>query len=613
MNVEVNICAKDPLIGGLWFQGTTVFSVLFIVALLSGCRSASWHLQKAEDLAQDHLTRAQRLAFDREEPIEIESAKILLRERLLRDQQLPTRVGDADFKSSTKTDSELESPLPQPLVLTPEKALQVAARNNRDFQEAKETLFRAALDLDLEQAAFRQTFSSMLSGSYDDDRSGDDAVRSTHVSTESGTRRTFRSGTEMSGSIAVDLARLLTQGTASSLGILADAGVTIPLLRGAGRDIAMEPLKQAERNLLYAVYTFERFKRAFAVSVMSDYITVLQFEQQILNADQNYKSLTMATRRARRLADAGRLPEFQFDQAVQNELRARTRWIEARENHAARLDRYKIQLGLPPDADIALDATLLGKLQSQIDADSTVMSEPEKIPPADAPVELQVPEDRDTDTLGLNYPQAMVIALDSRLDLLTAQSRVEDARRRIRVAEDRLRAELTLFGSVQSGERRRVATGEDADIGFDQLRSRALLTLDLPFNRTAERLAYRRSFINLEAQKRAAAAVEDQIKQDIRRAFRDLRLSRENVRIQQEAVRLAERRVHSTDMLLQAGRAEIRDVLDAQEALIGAQNALTSAAVTYRIAELEFQRDMDTLDVSVDGILQEHYPLLAED
>ena len=69
--------------------------------------------------------------------------------------------------------------------------------------------------------------------------------------------------------------------------------------------------------------------------------------------------------------------------------------------------------------------------------------------------------------------------------------------------------------------------------------------------------------------------------------------------IQRQAVRLAERRVKSTDRPV--GRAAIRDVLEAQNALLSAQNSLISAVVTYRINELELQRDLGILSVTADG------------
>jgi len=84
--------------------------------------------------------------------------------------------------------------------------------------------------------------------------------------------------------------------------------------------------------------------------------------------------------------------------------------------------------------------------------------------------------------------------------------------------------------------------------------------------------------------------------------------ARESYRIQLEAVALAERRVDSTALFLQAGRAEVRDVLEAQEDLVNAQNALTAALVDYRVAELNLQRDMGVLQVSDDGLWHEFDP-----
>lgn len=574
---------------------------VLLLAGAAGCRSAAWHREKADKVAARNLAAAQTAALGRKEPLSVAPPEEQLRQRLFRDQSLPTRLPMDETATASNN-------IPATITLTPETALQVAARNSRDFQEAKETLYRAALDLDLEQATFRNTFAAMFGGTYNQaDASGSETVRSAEASASPAVTHRFRNGVELSGSIAVDLAKLITQDSASSLGLLADAGISIPLLRGAGRDIVAEPLRQAERNLLYAVYTFERFKRDFAVRIISDYIGVLQAAQQIRNAEQNYKSLITATRRARRLADAGRLPEFQYDQSVQNELRARSRWIQALDDLEQSMDRFTMLLGLPPDARVELDQQILRDLNESILASvaTTAATTASEIPPADAPVDLAVPASTPDDTLGMTDERAIATALENRLDLRIAGMEVDDARRRIKVAEDSLRAELTLFGSVRSGARRSGSSATEDDARLDTLDSSALLTLNLPFNRTAERIAYRKSIITLAARERAAEAVEDQVKLDIRNAFRTLRIARENLRIQSEAVRLAERRVDSTDMLLQAGRAEIRDVLEAQEALISAQNALTDAVVSRRIAELEFQRDLDVLDVSTEGRIRE--------
>ena len=107
---------------------------------------------------------------------------------------------------------------------------------------------------------------------------------------------------------------------------------------------------------------------------------------------------------------------------------------------------------------------------------------------------------------------------------------------------------------------------------------------------------------------RSAQELEDEIKQQIRQDLRQMLQTRETYVIQNQAVVLAERRVASTELFLQANRAEIRDVLEAEEALLSAQNALTAALVNYRVAELQLQRDMGVLIVDEKGNWHEYNP-----
>jgi outer membrane protein TolC len=93
--------------------------------------------------------------------------------------------------------------------------------------------------------------------------------------------------------------------------------------------------------------------------------------------------------------------------------------------------------------------------------------------------------------------------------------------------------------------------------------------------------------------------------------MRDLLQARESIKIQARSVAVAQKRVDSTNLFLEAGRAQIRDVLEAQDALVQAQNALTSAVVNYRVAELSLQRDTGLLEVNAEGLWKEYQPLLA--
>jgi len=101
------------------------------------------------------------------------------------------------------------------------------------------------------------------------DRGPDDPVTGLENSGTLGLDRQFKNGVSLSSRIIFDLARLLSQDESGSLGVFADVSVTIPLLAGSGRHIVTEPLTQAQRDVLYAIWRFERFKRTFAVIIAS--------------------------------------------------------------------------------------------------------------------------------------------------------------------------------------------------------------------------------------------------------------------------------------------------------------------------------------------------------
>ena len=65
---------------------------------------------------------------------------------------------------------------------------------------------------------------------------------------------------------------------------------------------------------------------------------------------------------------------------------------------------------------------------------------------------------------------------------------------------------------------------------------------------------------------------------------------------------LAERRVDSARLNLEAGRASTRDLLEAQEALVSAQNAAIRSGIDKLLAELAFYRDLELLRIGPDGI-----------
>ena len=600
---------------------------LLSAAVLVGCRSAQDWREQADERGRANLEAVQMEVSGRTEPIVIETPAETLRRRLLLDQHLATSdlasLGIRDLPADRywQPDKRLldGSEGVQPgiagtvgtnaLEIGLLDAVRIAAHNSRDYQASKESLYQAALALDLEDNEFRSLFSSMMSGSADTYRSGDSRTGSHGEDGKLGVTRKFSNGVRFTGAIALNLAGMLTGDKATAWGSLADLSVSIPLMRGAGKLVNMESLTQAQRNLLYAVRSFEQKKREFVVSISEGYLSLLLAKRRRQNEDDNYKRVIISTRRSRRMADASRLSQSDFDQSHQSELSARANWISACQNYESTLDGFKVTLGLPPDARITPRDSDLAALQEYAEKFAKTELGEYDMGEQGKPLELAPPDSVDEGAMKADTDRAIAVAFTNRADFASYRDRIEDAQRKLLIAEDMLRAEVTLGGNASALEKASAGLGrtgaDHASLNLNKWSGGALLNIDLPLERTAERNAYRNALIAMEQAVRAYQSEEDALKQRIRQDMRQLSQTKEQLKIQFVAVQLAERRVRNQDLLMQAGRADMTVVLDSQAALVSAQNSLYSAITSYRGQELELQRDLGLLDVTVDGTWRE--------
>ena len=600
-----------------------------VVFFVSSC-SPTWYRREADRCATGIIERERAGELGYENHFTVERPIDTLRRRLMIDQDLPvsSEAGlgsdqleqipywpEADYPPTAPPDVGPPEPaLADVLTLSLLDSLQIAARNSREYQTRKENVYQAALAWDLADDEFRNTFAGALTGLHVQNLTKDAQIKGTESSAEFDWTKKLKSGTVLTAGLALDLANLITNEGRSSFGILADATLTIPLMRGAGRHIVTEPLTQAQRDVVYSLFALERFKRVLAVRVASEYLSVLRQADRVMNQLENYERLAGGTQRMQRLAEAGRLPEIEVDQARQDALRARDTWIVAQQTYAQRLDQFKITLGLPTDALIELDREELQHLADAAADHVAVADAAEGATTQSAEVDgaaQVVPASyEDAGPLELPATEAIEIALTERLDLQTSVGQVYDAQRKVVVAANALEMGLELVGTGQAGSRRAIGTAGLANAALRPEHGVYTfgLNVDLPLERTAEQNAYRDTYISLERSVRSVQELEDQIKLEVRDALRTLLQARESYRIQIEAAELADVRVESTALFLKAGRAQVRDVLEAQQALVDAQNALTAALVDYRVAELSLQRDMGVLQVDDDGLWHEFDP-----
>jgi outer membrane protein TolC len=554
-----------------------------LLANLCGCRTPSQHRKAADKAVAGIVDEYQRKALGTNVAFTIERPSTILRNRLIVEQGLPISTNlYVDMPDASVP--AMRSPLP----LSLNDMLTVAARNSREYQAEKEKVFQAALALDLNRDSYRNTFSAIFSSGIsssdtDSERtenvSQDGAVSDTGSKTTEkvthagsvGMTRALQSGATLSTKIAVDLVNLLTGDKSSAMGLLADVSVSIPLLRGAGKAIAREPLTQAERDVIYAIWRLERFKRSFAVDITDASLAVLRRIEEVKNTEGNYGRIQRTRARAERLGEAGRLDNIQVDQAKQNELRAKNQLVAVKQSLESSLDALKVKLGLPVDAKIMLDSgelqALADKLSEAIAADRGEFTDEE-------------------------ISALVQRALAQRLDMRIAINRLEDSERMVAVAEDDLRADVKLKGGASLKE-----TEKDDGTTSTKVEYTGMLEVDLPWEKSRERTQYRQSLIALEAARRAAEAQEDKVKASVRDAVRRRQEALEAYMIQIQARSLAERRVKSVNLFQEAGRATVRDALEAQESLLAAQNAALSSLVDCQLLTLALLRDLELLEV----------------
>lgn len=446
------------------------------------------------------------------------------------------------------------------MLLTLPDALRIAVENSRQFQLRKETLYLSALTLTRERWTYVPQFFATSAISGNRDPLGSDM----EVNNKIGMDTLFKTGGRISLDVANDLLRFTTGGRRDQA--LTTVGISLaqPLLRGAGAAIAAENLTQAERNVIYAIRTFTYFEDTFAFDTLSTYLDLLQQQDTVKNQYINYQSRVALRERSVALS-YDRLAPFQADLARQEELSARNTYILAVQRYRSSLDNFKITLGLPVGTDIQLDENALKEIEA--------------VGLVPAP---------------LTEDQSFQIALDRRLDLLNEIDAFEDSKRKIMVSADALRPGLFLFANTG-------LQSDRVDYAHFKLNDYTVsggVQVDLPLNRRLERNAYRSSIVTFEQQLRSLSLFLDDLKSSVRSDIRTLEVARQSFEIQNTAKELADRRVESSELSLQAGRIQVRDVVDAQTARVQAYNAVTAALVQYHLSRLRLLLDLGVLQTN---------------
>jgi len=453
-------------------------------------------------------------------------------------------------------DIQIEAAVPTSGVLTLPQAVAIATAHNREYQTEKELLYTTALQLRLVRHDFETSLFGLGRAFYQDDGTGEEIGLEANV----GFNRLLTTGTQIAAGLATTWTEVLLGTADSGMSTIFTASVMQPLLAGSKRAVVIENLTQAERDTLYRIRTFNRFRKTFVVWVITQYYNALELQDLARNAEEHHRALQALHDQVVTLTSVGRLPMLEADRLQQEMLQARDTMILAQKEYDRFLDRFKITLGLSTTLEFQLDDTVFAAL-----------------------AEAGVPAPQ------IAVDEVMDAALLRRLDMANSADAVLDAQRAVYVAADSLRAGLGVGGSLgidQDGH----ATGTAEAI------------LDLPLDRVAEQKVYREALIALAQRRRDYDLQTDTVRLEVREAYRKLQEAAQRYQVLSEARELARERLERTAALLQYGRISSRRVLTAQQDLYAAENATTDAMTDYVVAVLDFYRDTGVLQVRPDGM-----------
>lgn len=452
-------------------------------------------------------------------------------------------------------------------------ALSLAVSRNRIYLGEKETVYLTALDLTLT----RQQFSPILAGTgntrLDSNRVESSVNTFINNSTLTSTGNLNLSALQRTGTrIATDLTTDFVKFLTGNLRSVSDSSLAVtvaqPLLSGAGYLAASEALTQGERNVLYSIRDFTQYRKSFAVDVSSQYYRTIQAREAVRNAYLAYQAFNDSVEREELNFETGVRPTKSFYfQVRQAQLSGEARWRNAIRTYEQELDDLKIELGMQVEEPLLLDSSDLEKLEI-----------------IDPPGTLE---------------EAMSTALVTRLDVWNNRDSIEDQARRVKIAtQNALPRVDALLGYRLNGDQ-----AEANRIRFDtrQRNFSAELDVDLKLNQKPWRNDIRSAQIAEQRARRELELAEENVRNQIRRGWRDLELARKQYEIALQTLAISEERVKLETELLQEGQGTARDLVEAQGDLIDARNGVISTRITHTLTRLQLWRDMGVLFIRKDG------------
>ncbi|MDB5350057.1 MAG: hypothetical protein JWN86_1304 [Planctomycetota bacterium] len=566
-----------------------------------------------------------------------------------------------------------------PFVIGPVEALQLALVNNRAYQFNLEQVYVTALAVTLQRFGFQPQFYAgnsprtappggiLNSGPnqflYRTKETIGGQSSALNYSTVAGVGKLLSFG----GSIAAGFANQTvfnflgskpSQPTVSSFLPMTFAQ---PFLSGGGRAVNLEPLTQAERNLVYQIRSFTRFRQDMIPTILTQnqnfdvaqgtaadptpgYLGVLVLLQNVENDRRNvvaFQGLLELYQKSVQGSASSGISQIQVDQIASQLQSARGRLLNDESQYKIAMDSYKMELGLPPDTPCILDRSVTSgfrRVFSNLDEwagrDEHDPAELDGIIGALPKLESIIVDDRelfrykdnlltqvyaDTDKQQDFLLAAERIALENRLDLMNNRGALYDSWRQLEVTDNALKGvfNVTLTNQIttQPGNQNPFAFSDQAK------QFSVVLNTELPLIRVAQRNNFRLALITYRRNQRLLQSLEDDVKQAVRQEIYQLINFAENYEIAKVNLLVS---IRQRDTTLQniiapptsaagaadAGNqaAQTTNLITSINTILGIQNQLLQNWVQFQTFRLLLFRDIGLLPYDEWEAFYEFFP-----
>ena len=301
------------------------------------------------------------------------------------------RYGDTPYAENP--DWRRHLPLDENGVLTLDRrgAVEMSLLQSREFQQALEELYLAALSVTFERFRFDTQFFGTNALSFLADGPARSANGSQSVLRNDNTLRAqklFATGSELVVGLANSLVWQFAGPDQYTANTLLNFSLVQPLLRAAGRAVVLELLTDAERAMLANIRQMEQFRRGFYLQVVAGrspgpgpssqrvgtpsmtsppsaaggLIGLLRQQITIRNQRTLVQGLRRSVPEQELRFEAGWLKDkFELELIRQALYDAESQLVQLESDYNDRLDLYKITLGLPPNLDVRIADRLLAQ------------------------------------------------------------------------------------------------------------------------------------------------------------------------------------------------------------------------------------------------------------